>query len=124
MRWFRTHIGLGSRLALFALAVGLVLSFGHVHAGKIAPMSSQNAMTVAQGPDRDSGPAPKPDPGADDFCAICASISLLASAALPTASSLLPPIAAAHRWPTDFASARISANPFVLFQARAPPVVL
>jgi hypothetical protein len=122
MRWFRAHIGLGSRLALFALGVQLVLSFGHVHVGKLAPASSQGAIAVAQAPDR--GPGPKPHTGADDFCAICATVSLLASSVLPTASSLLPPVAAEHRWLTEFASARISSSPFVLFQARAPPIVL
>jgi hypothetical protein len=123
MRWFRTHIGLGSRLALFALAVQLVLSFGHVHAGKIAPASLHGAMTMAQAPDRDGAPSPKPHTGADDFCAICATVSLLASSVLPTASSVLPPVAAEHRWRTEFANARISSNSFVLFQARAPPVL-
>jgi hypothetical protein len=123
MRWFRTHIGLGSRLALFALAVQLVLSFGHVHVGKIAPASSHGAITVAQSPDRDGGPSPKPHNGVDDFCAICATVSLLASSVLPTASSPLPPAVAEHRWLIDFASARISSDSFVLFQARAPPVI-
>jgi hypothetical protein len=124
MRWFRTHIGLGSRLALFALTVQLVLSFGHVHVGKIAPASSHGAITVAQAPDGDGGPSPKPHSGVGDFCAICATISLLASSVVPTTSSLLPPVATEHRWLTAFADARISASPFVLFQARAPPVVL
>jgi hypothetical protein len=123
MRWFRTHIGLGSRLALFALAVQLVLSFGHVHVGKIAS-ASQGATSLAQAPDRHGGPGPKPHKGVDDFCAICAAASLLATSVLPTASSLLPPVATQHRWLTEFASARISSSPFVLFQARAPPVVL
>ena len=40
MRWIRTHRRLGSRLALFALAVQLVVSFGHVHLDKIAPSSA------------------------------------------------------------------------------------
>jgi hypothetical protein len=124
MRWFRTHIGLGSRLALFALAVQFVLSFGHVHVGKFAPATSQGAMALAQAPDRDGGPGPKPQTGVDDFCAICATVSLLATSVLPTASSVLPPVAAEHRWLTEFASARISSDSFVLFQARAPPVVL
>src|SRR5690349_20355841 len=122
MRWFRTHIGLGSRLALFALAVQFFLSFGHVHVGKIAA-ATPGALTIAQAPDRNGGPAPKPHTGAD-FCAICATVSLLASSVLPTASSVLPPVDAEHRWLTEFASARNSSEPFVRFQARAPPVVL
>ena len=31
MKWFRSNIKHGSRLALFALAVQLALSFGHFH---------------------------------------------------------------------------------------------
>jgi len=121
MRWFRTHIGLGSRLALFALAVQVVLSFGHVHVGKLA--AAKGAIALAQAPDRHGGPTPKPHTGVDEFCAICATVSLLASSVLPTASSLLPPVATEHRWLTQFADARISSSPFVPFQARAPPVL-
>src|SRR5579871_547025 len=32
MRWYRRQIRQGALLALFALAINLVLSFGHVHA--------------------------------------------------------------------------------------------
>ena len=32
MKWFRSNIKRGSRLALFALAIQFVLSFGHFHA--------------------------------------------------------------------------------------------
>lgn len=31
MTWFREHIRMGAKLALFALAVQIVLSFGHVY---------------------------------------------------------------------------------------------
>ena len=124
MRWFRTHIGLGSRLALFALAVQLVLSFGHIHIGKIAPSSSPTSVAFAQAPDRSGAPNPNPHSGADDFCAICATVSLVASSVLPTASSVLPPAATEHRWLAEPVSRLISFEPFILFQARAPPVVL
>src|SRR5258707_9192671 len=97
MRWFRTHIGLGSRLALFALTVQLVLSFGHVHVGKIAPGSSQGSLSLAQAPDRDGAPGPKPHNGVDDFCAICATVSLLAGSGLPTAPAVAPPVARGGR---------------------------
>ena len=33
MNWFRSNIRLGSRLALFALAIQCLLSFGHFHGG-------------------------------------------------------------------------------------------
>ena len=47
MRWFRSNIRVGSRLALFALAVQFLLSFGHFHAGSAQPAfvgASQSAI--------------------------------------------------------------------------------
>ncbi|MBR0757266.1 DUF2946 domain-containing protein [Bradyrhizobium jicamae] len=41
MTWFRKHIRTGSRLALFALAVQFVMSFGHFH-----PLASAQAATA------------------------------------------------------------------------------
>jgi len=123
MRWFRTHIGLGSRLALFALGVQLVLSFGHVHVGKIGA-APQATIALAQQPQPEGGQKPAPHTGAHDFCAICATVSLLASSMLPSGSTVLPPTAGEHRWLSDFGNTRIAFDPFILFQARAPPTVL
>jgi hypothetical protein len=119
MRWFRTHIGLGSRLALFALAVQLVLSFGHVHVGKIAPASSHGAMALVQAPDH--GPSPKPHTGADDYCAICATVSLLASSVPPAAVSLVLPVARPSARPQEIAISFVPFDSSLIFQARGPP---
>jgi hypothetical protein len=124
MHWFRRHIGLGSRLALFALAVQLMLSFGHVHVAKLAPASSQAGISLAQVPDQGGAPSRDRHSGANDFCAICAAVSLVASSVLPAASSVLPPVAREHRWPSEVVETRISSDPFLLFQARAPPLVV
>lgn len=43
MNWFRKRIKTGSRLALFALAVQFVLSFGHFH-----PIAAAQAAPAAQ----------------------------------------------------------------------------
>jgi hypothetical protein len=45
MKWFRSNIKHGSRLALFALAIQLVLSFGHFHGG-----AAQAAPAIQSGP--------------------------------------------------------------------------
>ncbi|OPH82271.1 DUF2946 domain-containing protein [Nitrobacter vulgaris] len=53
MKWFRSNIKHGSRLALFALAIQFVLSFGHHHgaAALEAPTSVQtNASVPASDP--------------------------------------------------------------------------
>ena len=122
MRWFRTHIGLGSHLALFALAIQLVLSFGHVHVGKLAPSSPQAGISLAQLPDGNNAPGRDRHSGANDFCAICATISLIASSALPEPARLAPPLVTASSWPYDFSSTVPSSASHFPFQARAPPV--
>ena len=40
MRWFRSNIRVGSRLALFALAIQFLLSFGHFHGGSAQAASA------------------------------------------------------------------------------------
>ena len=37
MKWLRSNIRIGSKLALFALAIQFVLSFGHFHGSALAP---------------------------------------------------------------------------------------
>jgi len=122
MRWVRENRRFGAWAALFAFAVQLVLSFGHVHLDKLT--FSAPAAASVQAASRDSG-APQPKhTGADDFCAICATIALVASSVLPEAAQLAPP-------PTLVASTRLAefipAPPafdlHTSFQARAPPVL-
>ena len=126
MRWIRLNRRVGAWAALFALAVQITLSFGHIHVGKFALSSGAAAATSsAQAAGRDGAPsAPDRHTGAYDFCAICATISLVASSALPEAYDLLLPAASEHRWQINLADTRTSFDPYILFQARAPPSVL
>jgi hypothetical protein len=43
MKWFRSNIRLGSRLALLALAIQFLLSFGHFHGGSASVASADAA---------------------------------------------------------------------------------
>jgi hypothetical protein len=122
MRWFRINRQWGGRLALFALALQLVLSFGHIHAedlGLAAPAAITHAQSGTAG-----GGAPSPHDRGDthDVCAICATLNLTATSLVPLVAALALP--AAHDWVW---SAAIAAPParFDLarsFQARAPPL--
>lgn len=109
---------LGSFLALFALALQLVLSFGHHHANEFRPEPA--AVAAQTGGAGDAPAAPDND---DRDCAICAVIHLAGTALAPVAPALtLPasfhdaprakprPAAFASYWPRRF-------------QARAPPQV-
>jgi hypothetical protein len=123
MRWFRSNLGLGSGLALFALAIQMMLSFGHVHLDKHASPSTQSVMTIGSGAvfpsERALSHNPDGSPAAD--CAICALIQLVANS--------VPSMAPALPLPARFGSIRLRASAEWISvlsrhspsQARAPP---
>jgi len=110
MKWFRSNIRHGSRLALLALAIQFVLSFGHFHgvAAQAAPaIQSGLSRSVAVSPDAARALAapdaaaqfiqgqqqrqkPVSDHDANDACAICAVIAM-ANAVLFSTPPLLDP---------------------------------
>jgi hypothetical protein len=118
MRWVRAKLRAGARLALFALALQIALSFGHVHLGHV-----QHAVAIAPSGTQPSGSAPTQQPAgdADDYCAICATIHLSASF-LPQAPQL--PVPFLSRPAENFDRvAVISFSPRrAPFQSRAPPL--
>jgi hypothetical protein len=124
MRWFRSRLHLGSRLALFALAVQLALSFGHVHLHNFVPDTTRSA-TLDSGRVLLSERAPShhPDGSFDADCPICALIQLVATS-VPSVAPVLPlptyPASTGPQAPAELASA---SSPHFLFQARAPPSV-
>src|ERR1700736_5406508 len=86
MKWFRSNIKQGSRIALFALAIQFALSFGHFHgvAAQAEPSAASRSVQQQQPvSDHDS------DQHSDDTCAICAvtamahTVSLAAPPVLP-----------------------------------------
>jgi hypothetical protein len=122
MKWFRSNIKQGSRLALFALAIQFVLSFGHFHgvahaASTVPSIASLSAPSSSQpAPDQDS------DRHANDGCAICAVIAM-ANTALFSAPPLLrlPEAAEFLYLTTDAEFVHLNAVR-VAFQPRAPPI--
>ena len=133
MKWFRSNIKHGSRLALLALALQFGLSFGHFHAdaAQAVPPAVQSVTapsdTSAVTPDAVSTSALPPashhdsdhHPGKD--CALCASIALASTALSATPAAMPLPQAGAFRYlVTDAEFADL--NPVGLaFQPRAPP---
>jgi hypothetical protein len=116
MKWLRTNIRRISHVALFALAIQLVLSFGHFHgiATQAGPSIQSTLQLPASGHDPDQHP--------NDVCAICAVVALsgMAVAAAPPALPLPPTIEPARLTiDAPFAHPR-SAR--AAFQSRAPPV--
>jgi hypothetical protein len=121
MRWFHNR-RFGNWLALAALALQLVVSFGHVHLDGVHHTYPAQAVS-GSGAQASQLPAPQPGNDADDgYCAICATIFQAASSFLPPVPQLQVPVvsrAVEHcgrvavvlitpqRWP---------------FQSRAPPL--
>src|SRR5437868_1306261 len=101
MKWFRSNIRRGSQLALFALAIQCLLSFGHFH-GSAPADAKQSALQDAAGgaatPALNGGlradasrAAPlktssddAPDGRLTDDCAICAVLALAGTMMIAT----------------------------------------
>ena len=121
MRWFHNR-RVGSWLALSALALQLVVSFGHVHLDGVNRIYPAQAVS-GSGAQSSQLPAPQPGKDADDdYCAICATIFLAANSFLPPAPQLpVPfvsrPIEHFARGAVDFIVPRRAP-----FQSRAPPL--
>jgi hypothetical protein len=152
MKWFRSNIRLGSRLAICALAIQFLLSFGHfhhasLHATSAAVQEPRTALDEScsfgvRTPDAwdrasyanasdpvclkiSSGhlPSGQGTPGqGTDHCAICAVMAFANAMALASPPDLPTPQATAF---LDLASdlAFVETNSARLpFQPRAPPV--
>ena len=119
MYWVRSNRRFGSWAALFALAIQLVLSFGHIHLedfqGSSAAAASQAQPNTPADDDGDRGFGPH------HFCAICAAVSLTASSVLPAVELPATPVAHCHKWVVDFRPVQVSYGVLFPFQARAPP---
>jgi hypothetical protein len=138
MKWFRSNLRVGARLALGALAIQFLLSFGHFHGdaadaasapvqvGKtigLAAASQQASRSVASSPVRSRiSFNHEPTGQVDDDCAICA-VMALANTMLDAAPPyLLAPQVAAFAFvavDTGFADLGSAVG---AFQPRGPPI--
>jgi hypothetical protein len=122
MRWFRANRILGSRLALLALAVQFVVAFGHIHREDIYGPARPAAAIAATLPDGSQPlPANHPTKHGDDYCAICAAVSLLGNSFAAAAPTLPLPSASHAIEQFDRVVAIFIAPRRAAFQSRAPP---
>lgn len=122
MRWIRQHIRGCTGLALAALALQFVLTFGHVHLEEFAtpaPASATAATVVTAG--GAGGDAPVHHRHVDYLCAVCVSITMLAASVPPVLHRLAPPRLLAVAV-AEFAATARPPQPRLRFQARAPPL--
>ena len=111
----------GAVLALIALALQIVLAFGHVHLRGL----SGNSHAVAAEQVRHahaSQQAPAQNPGDDDdYCAICASIFLASNAFAPSPTELPIPAAFQRVEHSSYAAHALAERQRPAFRSRAPP---
>jgi len=120
MQWIRANRRFGAWCALVAVALQVVLSYGHIH--RVAAMRSQfdAAISGAAAAIERPGPAP-PQKTAFESCAVCAVIEMAATAVPPQAPAWrLPSIAGAAGFVPGTVAAPATAE-HRLFHARAPP---
>ena len=138
MKWLRSNIKHGSRLALFALAIQFALSFGHFHAvaAQAAPAVQSGATqsdisyigsltapdAISKATRQQPGSNHDSDQQSNDFCAICAIIAMANAVLFAAPPVLQPPQAVEFLYLTTDAGFVDPNSARVVFQPRAPPV--
>jgi hypothetical protein len=128
MGWIRSNRRPSAWVALFALALQLYLSFGHIHPDDIyGPLGESltvaEAVVLPSAQSVRSSPAGQPWYDSDALCPICATMHFLSTSFTPEAPQVLPlPFVALpveHSAPVTalFVTPRRAA-----FQSRAPPI--
>jgi Protein of unknown function (DUF2946) len=123
MRWLRSNIRGFSRLALFALAVQIALTFGHIHRSDIYGSNGATATSAALATTGESppGPSDRSSKHSDDYCAICATMSLLGNSFVAQAPHLPVPFVSRAAEQIDRVALIFIATPRASYQSRAPP---
>src|SRR3954453_354079 len=132
MKWFRSNIRHGARLAIFAMLVQFALTFGHSHwFAQAAPLtqSSLQRTDSAQGlasidraaVERQSPLAPDREQPGEDNCAICALVAMAGTVMFAAPPVLLLPQAIDLLYRTTDAEFVHLKSAGTAFQPRAPP---
>jgi hypothetical protein len=126
MRWLRSRLRSCTQLALFALAVQIVLSFGHIHPDDLglSPLPVSDGIQVTSVMTRVPAGSADQDhhPASNDYCLICVSVGLVATALPSLPPVLVEPVSARRERPSETSVQRPSIQIWRSFQARAPPV--
>ena len=130
MKWFRSNIRHGARLALFAMLVQLALTFGHSHwfaqaapltQSQLADSAKSIASTDRAAVQKQSPTNPDREQPGDDNCAICALVAMAGTVTFATPPLLLLPQAVELLYRTTDAEFSHLESATTAFQPRAPP---
>ena len=130
MKWFRSNIRHGARLAIFAMLVQFALTFGHSHwFAQAAPLAqsqlTDSAKSIAS-PDsaavqKQSPANPDREQPGEDNCAICALVAMAGTVVFATPPLLHLPQAVELLYRTTDAEFIHLESASHAFQPRAPP---
>jgi len=127
MRWVRANRRFGAWWALVAIALQIILSFGHAHRSEgmgpglpsAAPATTVLHLPVIEAAIERRGPAPPA--AAFEYCSVCAVVELAATAVPPQAPAwALPDMTREAGFVVAADTVRVTPR-HRLFQARAPP---
>jgi hypothetical protein len=125
MRWFRANARSSGKLALFAMALQFALSLGHIHAediyGARATMAAATHAASAAVANADKSRPGESSKHSDDYCAICATMSLLGNSFVAAPPQLFLPTAFQAIEHVDTVATIVTATRRSPFQSRAPP---
>jgi hypothetical protein len=122
-RWTRGRVRRGGAwLSIAALLLQMLVTAGHFHAEDFGFLPGPPAETAFVGSSGGPG-GDKAGALAHDDCALCFSLQLASSTALPEIAPLAAPpeFFAALRLPPE--QPRRAARPYLLFRTRAPPIL-
>jgi hypothetical protein len=132
MKWFRSNIRHGARLALFAMLVQFALTFGHSHwFAQAATLAQATHHQVDGGKDqaavdraavhKQSPSSPDREHQGEDNCAICAVVAMAGTILFATPPLLQLPQAIDLLYRTTDAEFLHLKSAGTAFQPRAPP---
>jgi hypothetical protein len=124
MGWFRSSRRGAAWLALFALACQFVISFGHVHLGRLndaAPAWVDSADAGHISSALPASPRKHPTELPADSCAICASIALAGALLIPVSAIVLAPSFFVRISPRPLVATESAGFDHRTFEARGPP---
>ena len=119
MGWLRSNKLYCAYLALAAIGLQIVLSFGHVHPG-VANASIASTLVGAATP-VPKAPLGQPGHHGKDFCATCVAINLVAHSFVPSVPQLVEPAAWRRIEHCDRPGCVVVLQWTTPFQSRAPP---
>jgi hypothetical protein len=122
MKWLRANIGQVTSLALFALAMNLALSFGHLHLEDIGGRQATSGIllsVISQHNDRQND---KHNGRPDDLCPICTAQAALGTALASFAPVLTVDLGHVELDPISAPELIIPRPPRAFFQSRGPPL--